>query len=59
MADGVATGCLVMGKEKAIEFLDAHREFEAFMVYSDESGNYKTWISDKLRRYLSVPENNQ
>ena len=59
MADGVATGCLVMGKEKAIEFLDAHREFEAFMVYSDESGNFKTWISDKLRRYLSVPENNQ
>jgi FAD:protein FMN transferase len=59
MADGVATGCLVMGKEKAIEFLDVHPEFEAFMVYSDESGNFKTWTSDKLKQYLSVPENNQ
>jgi FAD:protein FMN transferase len=59
MADGVATGCLVMGKEKAMEFLYLHPEFEAFMVYSDESGNFKTWISEKLKSYLSVPENNE
>jgi thiamine biosynthesis lipoprotein len=59
MADGIATGCLVMGKEKAIEFLEQHPEFEAFMVYSDESGNFKTWTSEKLKSYLSVPVNNQ
>jgi len=58
MADGVATGCLVMGKDKAIEFLELHPEFEAFMVYSDESGNFKTWTSEKLKSYLSVPGNN-
>ena len=46
-------------REKAIEFLDVHPEFEAFMVYSDESGNFKTWTSDKLKQFLSVPENNQ
>jgi FAD:protein FMN transferase len=59
MADGVATGCLVMGKERAIEFLDAHPEFEAFMVYSDEKGNFLTWTSEKLKDYLSLPESNQ
>ena len=53
MADGVATGCLVMGKEKAIEFLDEHPGFEAFMVYSDESGNFKTWTSKRLMGYIS------
>jgi len=59
MADGVATGCLVMGKEMAMEFLELHPEFEAFMVYSDEGGNFKTWTSEKLKSYLSVPEKNQ
>jgi len=59
MADGVATGCLVMGKEKAMEFLDIHPEFEAFMVYSDDGGNFKTWTSDKLKSDLTETENNQ
>jgi Membrane-associated lipoprotein involved in thiamine biosynthesis len=59
MADGVATGCLVMGKDKAIEFLGVHPEFEAYMVYSDENGNFKTWTSEKLKSYLSETENNQ
>jgi thiamine biosynthesis lipoprotein len=59
MADGVATGCLVMGKDKAIEFIEKHPEFEAYMVYSDDSGNFKTWTSEKLKSYLSESEDNQ
>lgn len=59
MADGVATGCLVMGKDKAIEFLGIHPEFEAFMVYSDESGNFKTWTSERLKSFLSNPQDIQ
>jgi len=59
MADGVATGCLVMGKEKTIDFLGLHPEFEAFMVYSDDKGNFKTWTSEKLKKSLSETENNQ
>ena len=55
IADGVATGCLVMGKEKAIEFIGMHPTLEAYMIYSDEQGNFKTWASEKLRRYLSEP----
>jgi thiamine biosynthesis lipoprotein len=59
MADGVATGCLVMGKDKAIEFLSKHPEFEAYMVYSDESGNFRTWTSAKLKSNLSESVNNE
>lgn len=53
MADGIATACMVMGKDKTIEFLANHPEFEAYMVYSDQSGNFKTWMSDKLADYIS------
>jgi thiamine biosynthesis lipoprotein len=58
-ADGIATACMVFGKEKTIEFLASHPEFEAFLVYSDENGNFKTWSSDKLKSDLSETEDNQ
>jgi thiamine biosynthesis lipoprotein len=53
MADGVATGCLVMGKENTIEFLGKHPEFKAYLIYSDDSGNFKTWISESLKENIS------
>jgi thiamine biosynthesis lipoprotein len=55
MADGVATACMVFGTEKTIEFLGNHPEFEGYLVYSDENGNFKTWASEKLKKYLSEP----
>ncbi len=59
MADGIATACMVMGKEKTIQFLGIHHEFEAYLVYSDDSGNFKSWTSEKLKSELSETENNQ
>jgi thiamine biosynthesis lipoprotein len=56
MADAIATACMVMGKEKTIEFLGEHTEFSAFLIYSDESGNFKTWISPKLESSISETE---
>jgi len=56
MADGIATACMVLGKDKTIEFLNIHPEFEAYLVYSDDSGNFKTWTSEKLKSELSEPE---
>jgi FAD:protein FMN transferase len=54
-ADGIATACMVMGKDKTIEFLGFHPEFDAFLVFSDDTGNYKTWTSEKLKRFISEP----
>ncbi len=54
-ADGIATACMVFGKEKTIEFLNDHPEFGAFLVYSDDNGNFKTWLSEKLKGFISEP----
>jgi len=55
-ADGIATACMVIGKDKAIEFLGFHPEFDAFLVFSDNSGNYQTWTTENLKRYISVTQ---
>ncbi len=52
-ADGIATACMVMGKDKTIGFLGFHPEFDAFLVYSDDNGNYQTWSTENLKRYIS------
>jgi FAD:protein FMN transferase len=54
MADGIATACMVMGTEKSIDFIKSHRELSAFFVYSDDSGNFQTWMSDDLKKILTV-----
>ena len=56
MADGIATACMVMGKDKTIEFLGNHSEFEAYLVYSDDSGILITWISEKLKGFIEEEE---
>jgi thiamine biosynthesis lipoprotein len=48
-ADAIATACMVMGKDKSIEFLDLHPEFEGYLIYSDEKANFKTWMTEKLK----------
>ena len=57
VADGIATACMVMGKDKTIEFLGFHPEFDAFLVYSDDKGDYRTWMSENLKQFISEPEN--
>lgn len=47
-ADGVATACMVMGKDNGIRFIEDHPEFMAYFIYSDESGNFRTWASPAL-----------
>lgn len=56
MADGIATACMVMGKEKTIEFLGSHPEFCAYLIFSDDNGNFQTWISPKFADSISESE---
>jgi FAD:protein FMN transferase len=53
MADGIATACMVLGKEKAIDFIMAHPQFSAYFVFSDDEGNFKTWMSDNLKKIIT------
>jgi FAD:protein FMN transferase len=52
-ADAIATACMVMGKDKTVEFLKKHPEFVAYLIYSDETGDFKTWESENLGKYIS------
>ena len=40
-ADGYDTGLMVLGLEGARELLKKHPELEAYLIYSDESGQYQ------------------
>jgi thiamine biosynthesis lipoprotein len=57
LADGIATAAMVMGKEKSIKFLEVHPEIQAYLIYSDDTGNFKTWISKDLADFISETEN--
>jgi thiamine biosynthesis lipoprotein len=56
-ADGIATACMVIGKDKTIDFLALHPEYKGYLIYSDESGNFKTWTSKQLKRLISESGN--
>ena len=52
-ADAYATAFLVMGLEKAEIFLDQHPELMVYFIYSDDTGNYKTFESPGLKEILT------
>jgi len=53
VADGIATACMVMGKEAAIDFINKHPELSGYFVFSDDDGNFKTWTSESLKDFIS------
>jgi thiamine biosynthesis lipoprotein len=50
-ADGFATACMVAGLEKAIDMIEKYDFLEAYLVYSDEEGNFVTWESEGMHQY--------
>lgn len=52
-ADGIATACMVMGKDKSINFIESHPQYLGFFIYSDENGNFMTWSSQSLLERLT------
>jgi FAD:protein FMN transferase len=57
-ADGIATACMVMGKDRAIEFINMYKDFDAYLVYSDNNGNLISWTTENLKNNLSEKINN-
>jgi thiamine biosynthesis lipoprotein len=53
IADGYATAFMVMGLEKSRAFLTEHPEMESYFIYSDDSGNFKTWATARLRKIVN------
>jgi len=53
LADGIATACMVMGIERAREFLKGNLQFDAYLIFSDEAGNFRTWYTENLGNYIA------
>ncbi|MDP4267628.1 MAG: FAD:protein FMN transferase [Bacteroidota bacterium] len=48
-ADSHGTFFMILGKDKTIEYLKKHKNIQAYMIYSDDKGNLKTWESEELK----------
>ena len=55
-SDANATGILVLGLEKAKEFLNNHKELQAYLIYSDEQGNYQVYETPGLNTFVTEAE---
>lgn len=52
-SDANATGILVMGLGKAKEFLAIHTELQAYLIYSDDKGNYQVYETPGVKNIVS------
>jgi thiamine biosynthesis lipoprotein len=52
-SDALATAILVLGLEKAKEFLTANPEVQAYLIYSDAEGKYQVYITPKLIDWIA------
>ncbi|HSI74331.1 MAG TPA: FAD:protein FMN transferase [Lunatimonas sp.] len=58
-ADAYATAMMVMGTEKSIALQKEIEGLEIFLIYNDENGVLKSYVSEGLKPYLSYSEQNK
>ncbi len=49
VADALATAFMVMGKERAIEYCKTHPEIDAYLIYSDSTGEYGIYETEGMK----------
>jgi thiamine biosynthesis lipoprotein len=52
LADAYATAFMVMGLDKSLTFLKANDSLEAFFIWSDSSGFYRTYATQGFERLI-------
>ena len=52
-ADAYATAFMVMGTDRSIKFLNENRFLDAYLIYSDEKGNFKVYYTKGLKKYIA------
>lgn len=55
-ADAFATAFMVMGLEESEAFINEHPELAACFIYSDEEGQFRTHVSENMKRYIVKDE---
>lgn len=52
-SDATATAIMVMGLKKGIAYLNAHPSEQAYLIYSDEKGNYQVYESQGIKAIVT------
>jgi len=52
LADGYATSFMAMGLKKTKMFLNIHPELDAYLIYTDEDGNWKKYMTKAFSENL-------
>ncbi len=52
VSDATATGLLVMGLEKAKKYFKKHKEIQAYLIYSDDKGNFQIYETSGFRKLV-------
>jgi len=52
IADAWATACMVAGKDSAVSFIEENDFLEGYLIYSDDNGGMKSWMSAGLKRLI-------
>ncbi|MBN2746745.1 MAG: FAD:protein FMN transferase [Bacteroidales bacterium] len=53
LADALATALMVKGIDSSKVFLEKHPEFDGFLIYSDEAGNYKFYETEGIKEIIT------
>lgn len=53
-ADAFATAFMIMGLQKSILFLSKHKEIDAYLIYNDDEGNYKSYITPGMKNSIKI-----
>lgn len=52
VADAWATACMVAGTDAAIALIEKHDFLEGYLIFSDEKGEMRSWISEGLKNLI-------
>lgn len=52
-ADGFATAFMVLGMEEARRVLQSQPQLEAYFIYSDDEGHYRTWCTEGFKSLIT------
>lgn len=52
-ADAYATAFMVMGMEKATQFIEKHPELDVYFIYADANGKLKTLVTKNLEQLIN------
>lgn len=52
-ADALATSFMVMGLEEAEKFCKANPKIDAYFIYSGENGEFKTYYTEGMKKYIA------